>query len=167
LTTEFEIVPLSADHDRLAFSCGVETLDRYLYQQASQDVRRHIANCLVAVRFNSRSLAGYYTLSAASIPLADLPPALAQRLPRYPVLPAALVGRLAVDRRHAKRGLGSALLFDAIERAAKAGPAIFAMIVDAKDNGAADFYRRFGFQPFASRKLSFFLPLATAAKLGT
>jgi ribosomal protein S18 acetylase RimI-like enzyme len=76
-----------------------------------------------------------------------------------------LVGRLAVDRRHAGRGLGSALLFDAASRAARADPAVFALVVDAKNKAAEAFYLRFGFQPFSSRPRSFFLPIATAANL--
>ncbi|HEY5209158.1 MAG TPA: GNAT family N-acetyltransferase [Stellaceae bacterium] len=165
MTAPFVIMPLSPNHDRLAFSCGVAALDAYLHRQAGQDVRRRVANCFVAILPDARLIAGYYTLSAASIPVTDLPPALAHRLPRYPIVPTALVGRLAVDRQYAKRGLGGALLFDALERAANADPAIFALVVDAKDAHAADFYRHFGFQPFASRPMSFFLALATAAKL--
>jgi ribosomal protein S18 acetylase RimI-like enzyme len=165
VTAPFVIAPLSPNHDRLAFSCGVAALDAYLHKQAGQDVRRRVANCFVAVLPNAGVIAGYYTLSAASIPVTDLPSALAHRLPRYPLVPAALVGRLAVDRQYAKRGLGGALLFDALERAAKADPAIFALVVDAKDELAADFYRHFGFQPFTGRPMSFFLALATAAKL--
>ncbi|MGL4285675.1 MAG: GNAT family N-acetyltransferase [Phreatobacter sp.] len=95
----------------------------------------------------------------------DLPPAEAKRLPRYPVLPAALIGRLAVDRQYRRRDLGAALLFDAIQRAARAEAAVFTMVVDAKDEGALAFYRHFGFAPFASRPMSLFLPLATAMKL--
>ncbi|HXQ51238.1 MAG TPA: GNAT family N-acetyltransferase [Stellaceae bacterium] len=95
----------------------------------------------------------------------DLPPEQASRLPRYPVVSAALIGQLAVDLRYAKRSSGSALLFDAIVRAGRADPAVFALIVDARDQTAASFYRHFGFRPFAGRPMSFFLPMATAAKL--
>jgi predicted GNAT family N-acyltransferase len=90
---------------------------------------------------------------------------LTKRLPRYPVLPAALIGRLAVDRQYRKHSLGAALLFAAIERAARAEPAVFTVIVDAKDEDAAAFYRHFGFTPFAGRPSSLFLPVATAMKL--
>jgi GNAT superfamily N-acetyltransferase len=166
VTAAFIVVPLSPEHNRLVFSCGVDALDRYLHRQAGQDMRRHVANCFVAVAADHRPvIAGYYTLSAASIPLNELPPEEVKRLPRYPVLPAALVGRIAVDRHYTKQGLGSALLFDALERAVNADPAIFALIVNAKNERAADFHRHFGFLPFSSQRLSFFLPLATAAKL--
>jgi GNAT superfamily N-acetyltransferase len=87
-----------------------------------------------------------------------------KRLPRYPVLPAALVGRLAVDQRFLRRGLGSALLADAAHRVVRGDVKAFALIVEAKDEEAVAFYRLQGFQPFASRPLSLFLPLGTAKK---
>ena len=127
-------------------------------------MRRRIANCFV-VTPDSVIIAGYYTLAAASIPVLDLPVELKKRLPRYPVLPAALIGRLAVDRRFQGKGLGGALLFDAITRAVRAEPAIFSLIVDAKDDRPVAFCRRYGFTAFVSRRRSLFLPIATAAEL--
>jgi ribosomal protein S18 acetylase RimI-like enzyme len=165
VTAGFVIAPLAAAHDRQTFSCGAEPLDRYLRTQAAQDVRRHIANCFVASPVQSNAVAGYYTLSAASIPMTDLPAEQARKLPRYPVLPAALIGRLAVDRRHQGRQLGAALLFDAIARAIRADAAVFALVVDAKDEAAARFYRHHGFQEFSGRALRLFLPVATARKV--
>jgi GNAT superfamily N-acetyltransferase len=158
---EFTIAPLDGTHDRKAFSCGIEPLDRYLHQQASQDVRRRISNCFVALDA-ARVVAAYYTFAAASFPLGDLPADEAKRLPRYGLVPAGLIGRLAVDQRFRRRGLGGALLIDAARRAARSDPAIFALVVDAKDAGAAEFYGRFGFRPFASRPMSLYLPIATA-----
>jgi hypothetical protein len=122
VTVSFVVEPLGSAHDRLAFSCGIDVLDRYLHTQAGQDMRRRISNCFVAIPPNSAIIAGYYTLAAASIPLTDLPPEVTKRLPRYPVVPAALVGRLAVDRQYRGRALGAALLFDAIQRAMRASP---------------------------------------------
>jgi ribosomal protein S18 acetylase RimI-like enzyme len=165
VTGRYRVEPLAANHDRRAFACGIEALDRYLRMQAGQDMRRRIANCFVAVSNEGGEIGGYYTLAASSIPMDDLPDELAGRLPRYPLLPAALIGRLAVDRSHARQGLGSALLFDAAARALRADPAVFALIVDAKNDEAGAFYMRFGFRPFAHRPRSFFLPTATAAKL--
>lgn len=165
MTATFSIKPLSHGHDRLAFSCGVDALDRYLQTQASQDVRRRIANCFIASPTGTTIIAGYYTLAAASIPVLDLPDDLTRRLPRYPVLPAALIGRLAVDHQFRKRSLGATLLFDAIERTIKAEPAMFAIVVDAKNEDVAVFYRHFGFVSFASHPLRLFLPVATAMKL--
>jgi GNAT superfamily N-acetyltransferase len=129
-----------AAHCRLvAATAGfvIAPLARYLQTQATQDVRRHIANCFVASPLQSNAVAGYTTLSAASIPMTGLPAEQARKLPRYPVLPAALIGRLAVDRRYQGRQLGAALLFDAIARAIRADAAVFALVVDAKDETAA------------------------------
>lgn len=165
MTTSFVIRPLAPERDRSAFSCGVEALDHYLQRQASQDVRRHISNCFVASPAGGATIAGYHTLAAASVPVLDLPDAETKRLPRYPVLPAVLIGRLAVDRQYRGRSLGAALLFDAIQRAVRAEAAVFTLIVDAKDGNAAAFYQHFGFTPFLSRPMSFFLPVATAMKL--
>jgi GNAT superfamily N-acetyltransferase len=165
VTAGFVIAPLGAAHDRQAFSCGAEPLDRYLQTQATQDVRRHIVNCLVASPVQSDAVAGYYTLSAASIPMTDLPAERLRKLPRTPVLPAALIGRLAVDRSFQGRQLGAALLFDAIARAIRADAAVFALLVDAKDETAARFYRHHGFEAFSATPARMFLPVATARKV--
>jgi GNAT superfamily N-acetyltransferase len=155
--------PLGA-HDRSAFACGSDALDHYFRNQASQDVRRFVANCFVAVDAATGEVAGYYTLAATSIPADDLPPDMRKRLPRYPVLPAALVGRLAVDRRYRSKGLGSTLLADAALRVLKGDVKALAVIVDAKNDDAAAFYRHQGFRPFLSRPASLFLPLGTIKK---
>jgi GNAT superfamily N-acetyltransferase len=159
----FVIEPLGA-HDRSAFSCGAAPLDRYLREQASQDVKRLMASCFVAVERATSAIAGYYTLAATSVPATDLPPDVVKRLPRYPLLPAALVGRLAVDQRFHRKGLGGALLADAALRVLKGDTKAFALIVEAKDENAITFYRLQGFHPFASRPLSLFLPIETAKK---
>ena len=103
------IEPLASQHDRTNFSCGEPALDAYLQRQASQDMRRRIAQVFVAVGDGPGMIAGYYTVSAASFQKDELPPALAKRLPHYPV-PAAVLGRLAVDRGYQGRGLGELLL---------------------------------------------------------
>ena len=159
------IEPLAATHDRAAFGCGVPALDRYIREQASQDVRRRVGNCFIAVDTAAQTLAGYYTLAASSIPVIDLPAAETKRLPRYPVLPATLVGRLAIDTRYRGRHLGAALVADAIRRTAHADAAVFTLLVDAKDDTAAAFYRHLGFTALASRPMTLFLPIATALKL--
>jgi GNAT superfamily N-acetyltransferase len=155
------VEPLGRQHDRATFACGVEVLDRYLREQASQDQRRHVAAVFVLVDQVDRALAGYYTLSAASIELIDLPPEVARRLPRYPVLPALLIGRLAVDRRRQGQGLGNLLLADALKRCVRLHTELGAMavLVDAKDDLARTFYERFGFQRLERQTRRLYLPM--------
>ncbi|MDX8438067.1 GNAT family N-acetyltransferase [Mesorhizobium australafricanum] len=153
-----------ASHSRSAFGCGVLALDRYLREQASQDIKRRVSNCFVAANRDG-AIAGYYTLAASSVPITSLPEDQTKRLPRYPILPATLIGRLAVDTRFRGQGIGSVLIIDALRRSTQAAPACFTLVVDAKDEQAAAFYRRHGFAPFKSRALSLFLPVATALKL--
>ena len=161
------IEPLGSLHDRMAFSCGAPILDAYLQRQASQDVRRHVAQVFVAVGDAPGKIAGYYALSAASFERDELSPSLARRLPHYPV-PAAVLGRLAVDRARQGHGLGETLLIDAIRRVVRASAtmAVYAMIVDAKNERARSFYERYGFRAFASGPRRLFLPLETFEKLG-
>ena len=160
----YRIEPLGERHDRETFSCGVGTLDRYFRTQAGQDSRKRVASCFVLVA-DDGSVAGYYTLSATSIALADLPPVLMKKLPRYPLLPATLMGRLAVDERRRGHGLGELLLFDAFSRTLRSEIASYAFVVDAKDDIAQAFYERYRFirLPSAGRRL--FLPLAEIADL--
>jgi GNAT superfamily N-acetyltransferase len=137
----------------------VEALDRYLASQASQDIKRRVSACYVALEVTSGKVAGYYTLAAGSVPLNDLSPALTKRLPRYPSVPVARVGRLAIDQMFQGQKLGGALLADAAVRSARSEAAIFALIVDAKDEGAAAFYRHHGFEPFGGNGLQLLVPL--------
>jgi ribosomal protein S18 acetylase RimI-like enzyme len=163
LTDGFVIEPLGA-HDRASFSCGATALDEYLRKRASQDVKRLMASCFVAIDSATDKVAGYYTLAASTILADDLPLEISKRLPRYPALPTALIGRLAVDHSYHRRGLGGALIADAALRVIQSGVKAFAMIVEAKDENAVAFYRRLGFVQFFSRPRSFFLPLETTRK---
>jgi ribosomal protein S18 acetylase RimI-like enzyme len=163
VTGPFVVEPLSDAHDRRSFSCGVQPLDRYFQEQVTQDIRRRVTNCFVALD-QSGSVAGYYTFAASSLPVTELLPDEIRRLPRYPLLPAGLIGRLAVALRCARQGLGAALIVDAVSRAMRAEPAIFALIVDAKDDAAQEFYEHHGFRPFLSRPASLFLPIGEAAR---
>jgi ribosomal protein S18 acetylase RimI-like enzyme len=111
------------------------------------------------------SIAGYYTLSATSMALTDLPAPLAKKLPRYPAVPATLMGRLAVDSRRRRRGLGEVLLLDALSRILRSEIASYAFVVDAKDDAAQAFYHRYSFVRLVSAGRRMFLPLAQAAAL--
>jgi ribosomal protein S18 acetylase RimI-like enzyme len=161
---KFRVAPLDAEHDRATFSSGAEPLDRYFQQQVTQDVRRRVTACFVALT-SERRIAGYYTLAAASMLLNDLPSGIGKKLPRYPLVPAVRMGRLAVDQDFKGQGLGGALLADAMNRAARSEIAAYAMVVDAKDKKAAAFYQHHGFIPLPDSPLTLFLPLATAAAL--
>jgi ribosomal protein S18 acetylase RimI-like enzyme len=161
VTAAFTIEVLGAGEGRKSFRSGVDALDRYLRETASQDVKRRVSNCFVARDANGM-IAGYYTFAASSVPLLDLPAETVKKLPRYGVIPAGLIGRLAVDQAYRGRGLGGALVMDAVRKAGSASPAVFALIVDAKDEAARGFYERLGFLRLASREMSLFLPIATA-----
>lgn len=141
----FAIVLLGARHDRGAFACGVEPLDRYFRNQVGQDVRRRTTACYVAIEGATGLIAGFYTLAAGSVLLSGLPSALSKKLPRYPDVPVARLGRLAVDGRFHGQKLGAALLWDAIERAARSEVVVYGVVVDAKDEQAAAFYEHHGF----------------------
>ncbi len=163
MQSQFRIEPL-ARHDRLNFSCGVESLDRYIKQQVSQDVKRLVASCFVLTEAEKDTIIGYYTLAATSIPADGLSPDVIKKLPRYPVLPAVLVGRLAIDQRFHNKGFGAVLLADAAKRVLNGDVSAMALIVDAKDENAANFYKKYGFIAFRDRPMSMYLPLATVAK---
>lgn len=142
------VVELLAGHDRTRFSSGSEALDHYFHQQVTQDVRRRIASCFVAVS-DDREVAGFYTLAATSLAFDRLSAERARRLPRYPVVPGVLLGRLAVAKAHQGRRLGAALVADALLRSARAEIAGHILVVDAIDDTAARFYEHLGFEPLA------------------
>lgn len=151
---------LGSHHDRSRFGCGSQAPDRYLREQVTQDIRRRVAACFVML--DGDVVAGYYTLSAGSIALADLPDDVARRLPRYPRVPAIRMGRPAVDLKYRGEGYGAALLVNALQRAGSSEIPAMALAVDAKDDQATSFHRHFAFMQLANDPLALFLPLATA-----
>ena len=157
---------LSTSHERAGFDCGDEGLNDYLQRYASQDVRRGVARVFVALDTDERTVIGYYSLSATSLSHADLPDEQQKKLPRYPV-PAALIGRLAVDRKAQGTRLGEFLLLDAMERTLIASETlgIHALAVDALNDRAARYYERYGFIRLSERPERLFLPLATLRRL--
>jgi GNAT superfamily N-acetyltransferase len=156
-------LPLGKQHDRAAFTSGQPDIDDWFRRRASQDERRNIARVFVAMD-DERGIVGFYSLSSYTLALDDLPADLARRLPRYDAIPAARIGRLARDERVRGQGVGELLLADAVRRilGAARSVAVFAIVVDAKDDTAAGFYRRFGFQPFPLQPRRLFLPTSTA-----
>jgi GNAT superfamily N-acetyltransferase len=158
-SARLRVESLGAHHDRNSFTNGAEALDRYFRVQAGQDARKNMAATFVLV-LEDDSIGGYYTLSSTAVKLSELPPQTAKRLPRYPLVPATLLGRLAVDRRRQRRGYGRYLLADALLRAVRSEIASFAVVVDAKDDAARSFYEREGFLSFPDRPLKLFRPMA-------
>lgn len=158
---DFTVEPLGPEHDRAAFRCGEPALDAYLRERAMQDLRRRIARVYVARGDHSGAVVGYYTLSAASFRRDDLPADVAKRLPHYPV-PAAILGRLAVDQHYQGQGIGGQLLLDAFGRVLAASRllAVQAVIVEAISDDAKAFYERHGFQPFPDQPRRLYIPLA-------
>lgn len=161
----FSIVPLGREHKRTGFCSGTGLLDRYFTELVSQDIRRNLTKCFVAVDNEQGDIAGFYTLSAAQIPLLHLPEKLAKQMPRYNAVPASRLGRLAIDKRYQGQGLGSVLLADALYRSSDSSLAVFALLADAKDEHAEAFYLHHGFIPCDGVPNTLFLPLGTIGKL--
>lgn len=167
MPSPFAIEPLGKQHDRSRFQCGSADLDRYLQQQARQDAEKRVAAPFVALLPGNPQVLGCYTLSASLLLLDELPDVIARKLPRYPQLPVTLLGRLAVDQTTKGQGLGEFLLLDALHRslATAAQIAAMAVVVDAKDDAAAAFYRHFSFIPLQANPLRLFLPMKTVEQL--
>lgn len=161
LHAEYTFEPLAKAHARNEFRCGVEALDVYLQRLALQDRRRNLAVPWVCTP-DGRRIAAYFTLSNASIQLSELPEDLARRLPRYPQVPATLIGRLAVDQEFQREHAGELTLLHALRLAVIGGRSIAAagVIVDAKDQIAVSFYQHFNFIRLTERRL--FLPIHQA-----
>ena len=146
------IEPLHKQHDRRTFSCGEPTLDDWFKNRASQDAKRDLAQVFVAID-DELWLVGFYSLSAFALQLDELPEDLASKLPRYSAIPAALMGRLARDLRSRGERVGDVLLADAINRvlAARKTLGVYAILVDALNTMAQDFYASFGFTALPTR----------------
>ncbi len=161
------IEPLNKNHRRTGFHCGIELLDRYFAKQAGQDIKRRVSRVFVATHPASPGdVIGYYTLSALSIELYRLPEKMGRKLPRRPV-PAALLGRLAVDKNIQGHGIGKILLADSIKRTISISNqiAIYAMVVDAIDDSAKRFYQQYGFSSLCEETSRLFLPLKSIIHL--
>lgn len=162
--SSFAIEVLAAEHDRAGFSCGAESLDRYLRETARGHLAKGVAVTRVLVEAEADSpkpILGYLTLSTLVIEAADWPGA-PRQLPRQPV-PAVLLGRLAVSSLAQGRGLGAILVAvarqlarETIERTGGIG-----LVVDASDESVVDFYARFGFRQVSPGSVRLFLPAAS------
>ncbi len=157
---------LATTHEKAKFSCGKAMLDNYIQKQAKQDVKGRVSACFV-LSDDGKEIKGYYTLSNGSIPRSQLPEPIIKQFPRYKDLPVTLLGRLAVDNKFQGQKLGKLLLIDALKRsfdAASGSTASMAVIVDPIDQGATDFYTKYGFisLPDSTRM---FIPMQTVEQL--
>jgi len=150
--------PLRAAMARDTFDCGEPALNVYLRQQARQDVSRHFATVIIACEAAAPdTIVGYYTLSAASVPLLSVPGELRRRIPRYSDIPAIRLGRLAVAKAFQSQHHGTLLVVDALARACRNELAWALFCVDAKNERVARFYQKMMFKPFQDRRESLWM----------
>jgi GNAT superfamily N-acetyltransferase len=144
----FRLEPLGKHHDRADFSCGVDGLDRYLKTQATQDMRRKANAVFVLIpRDTPAKITGYFTLCAYGLAPGVIPESAQKHLPRYPVVSATLIGRLAVRLDAQGMGIGSLLLAKALQKAYENSSVVGSsmVVVDALDDRAVSFYQAHGF----------------------
>ena len=147
----------------LSFDCGIEALNRYLVTQAKQDIKRYL--CATYLLKFDNQIIGYYTLSSTSVPLHELESEFVKKMPRYPLFPATLIGRLAIDNQHKGQGFGERLLIHALQSSLTPSEKIgsSAVIVDAKNKEAVNFYLHYDFIKLDKNKM--FLPMKSIKKL--
>lgn len=157
---------LMEHHNRNKFSCGIDSLDNYLKNQSKQDLKRRLSVTYV-LNDDDQNIIGYYTLSSTSFLLEHLPEENRRKLPRYPSLPATLIGRLAVDKKYQGRGYGEILLMDALLNAQQVSKktGVFAVVVEAINQVALKFYQKFGFIQLQDHDNKLFLPMKTIDQL--
>lgn len=158
---------LNSTHRKNEFSCGNDMLDNYLHKQANQDIKRKLSACFVLNDKETDLIKGYYTLANNSISQELIPDKFQKKLPNsYKSIPTTLLGRLAIDNRFQKQGLGKLLLVDALKRCYEISKSMgsFAVVVDPIDDDAERFYDKFGFIKLPdSGKM--FLPMNTIKAL--
>lgn len=154
-------------HIRSNFCCGEESLDTYIRKQASQDLKKRVSTTFVLIDDPDMNILAYYTLSSYTVDIAALDESFAKRLPRYPALPATLLGRLAVDNDQKGKRFGELLLIDALKRSLGAAMQVasLAVIVDALDERALSFYIKYGFKQFSQEPMKLYLPMKSVEEL--
>lgn len=160
------IVKPLGKQDRTAFSCGKLELDKYFLERASRDVREKITAVFVLLREeDEETVLGYYTLSSLYVDTGEIPEEIRKRTGRYRQVGATLIGRLAIATAIQKTGMGEFLLMDALARSLQGTRTVmsFAVLVDAMDKAAEDFYRKYGFIVLRDNRL--FLPMKTVERL--
>ncbi|MGJ5672797.1 MAG: GNAT family N-acetyltransferase [Nostochopsis sp.] len=163
-----KIEPLdSSKHTRSGFCCGKDSLDNYILKQASQDLKRRVATVFVLVDDPQTHILAYYSLSSYTIDISVLDEGFAKRLPRYPLLPATLLGRLAVDHSQKRKRFGELMLVDALKKSLDATTQVasVAVIAEALDEQALSFYVKYGFQYFKQEAMKLYLPMKSVEEL--
>jgi predicted GNAT family N-acyltransferase len=158
----------SKKHDRSLFTCGEQSLDEYIKLRASQELKKAVSTPFVLTEPPEKKVLGYYCLSSNSIDVSDLDEPIAKGLPRYPLLPSTLLGRLAVDVSCHGKGYGGYLLLDAMKRTLEATRTVasVAMVVDAIDNNATKFYLKHGFKAFPRMPMKLYISMESIVELG-
>jgi predicted GNAT family N-acyltransferase len=157
----------SKKHDRTLFNCGDNSLDDYIKTRASQELKKRVSTPFVLTDSPDCQVLGYYCLSSYAIAMVEIEASTAKKLPRYPLLPAILIGRLAVDSGHQGKLYGKRLLLDALKRSCDISRqvATIAVVVDAKGDDAVSFYRRYGFAEFQTDPLKLYILMESIEKL--
>ncbi len=163
-----KIEPLdSRRHIRSSFCCGKASLDNYIREKASQDLKKRVSTVFVLMDEPVTNVLAYYTLSSYTVDITVLDESFAKRLPRYPLLPATLLGRLAVDNSQKGKQFGELLLLDALKKSLDTSlqVASLAVIAEALDDEALSFYLKYGFQQFKQEPLKLYLPMKLIEEL--
>lgn len=157
----------SRKHVRSDFSCGKDSLNNYIIKQASQDLKKQITTVFILIDEPEFNVLAYYTLSSYTVDITVLSQDFAKRLPRYPLLPATLLGRLAVDSKYKGKRYGELMLMNALKKSLDASTTIgsLAVIVKALDEEAVNFYRKYNFQQFKQNPMQLYLPMKSIEKL--
>ena len=155
--------PITKKHDRAAFDCGEPALNEFLQRHARQSHDKGVAKTFLAVsKSDGKTILGFYSLCPASLEYSRAPEIIRKGVARHD-LPVFRLARLAVDRAFQSQGLGGQLLLSAGRRCLLAATEVggVALLIDAKNERAANWYASYGAVPLADAPRSLLLPLAT------
>lgn len=162
--SNFEFHTLDKSFDRAPFDCGSAELNAFLKAKARQNQAANFNRTFVVIQTGDKAkrVFGFYSLSMGEVGLSSLPEEKQKKLPKHPV-PVARMGRMAVDNSTKGQDLGKLLLVDAMKRvqSASSDVGVYALLVDAKDDPAKSFYKKYGFIELTDEPMTLFLPLAS------